>query len=155
MCHRAKSPRKVREKVPAPNPPTGAPCQKPSSMWPASRAGFFVPALSKGCPMGRFHAALGIFSPPHAVRARVKRMNKRVACRRTYVLMKPPKIRPHTQTSRTASGSPNETRQMIIENRYSCKDLSSVEWREPKNYYLLTLPVCCQSESVLSAGKRC
>src|ERR1700687_4944471 len=62
MCQRAKSPRKVREKVPAPKPPTGAPCQKPLSIWPASSVGFFVPGFSSGAPMGRFQAALGMSS---------------------------------------------------------------------------------------------
>src|SRR5437867_11963990 len=61
-CQRAKSPRNVLEKVPAPNPPTGAPCQKPSSIWSGSREVFFVPGFSRGFPIGRFHATLGISS---------------------------------------------------------------------------------------------
>ena len=64
MCQRAKSPRYVRENVPEPKPPTGAPCQYPSSIiWEGSSAGFRPPAFSKGCPMARFHAALGMLSP--------------------------------------------------------------------------------------------
>src|SRR5712675_3665326 len=62
MCQRAKSPRKVREKVPAPKPPTGAPCQKPLSICWASSVGFLVPGFSRGAPMGRFQAALGMSS---------------------------------------------------------------------------------------------
>src|SRR5437588_909086 len=43
---------------------TGAACQKPSSMWPESREGFFVPGCSSSWPMGRLQAALGISLPP-------------------------------------------------------------------------------------------
>src|SRR5215470_3036202 len=70
-CQRAKSPRKVREKVPAPNPPTGAPCQKPSSMWDGSSKVFFVPGFSSVLPIGRFQATLEISSL-----ARAKGMKK-------------------------------------------------------------------------------
>src|SRR6266404_5583044 len=67
MCQRAKSPRKVREKVPDPKPPTGAPCQKPSSIIPdCASAGLRPPGLSSGWPMPRFHAALGMASPANS-----------------------------------------------------------------------------------------
>src|SRR5260370_35059499 len=57
MCHRANSPRYFRENFPAPNPPTGAPCQLPSSM---SVLFFRTPGFGRGCPRGLRHAVFGI-----------------------------------------------------------------------------------------------
>src|SRR5580765_2814387 len=87
-CQRAKSPRQVREKVPAPKPPTGAPCQKPSSMWPPSSEVFFVPGFSSGLPMGRFHAAFGISSLAGSAAAETKSAHTARSPRRGNI--KPP-----------------------------------------------------------------
>jgi len=68
--------------------------------------------------MARFQAALGMFSPLHAVRVRVQRMNKRVDRRRTYVFIEPPGFA-RTLKARNSAISLYEIRQMIGENRYS------------------------------------
>src|SRR6266403_2767045 len=105
MCHRAKSPRYVRENVPAPNPPTGAPCQLPSSM---SVLFFRTPGFGRGCPRGLRHAVFGISSAAQGVGVSAEKKEITASSNGKYLFIGPPKARSNGDGSpgRKPLGSP-------------------------------------------------
>src|SRR5450631_1517211 len=88
-CQREKSPRYVREKVPEPKPPTGAPCQYPSSI-KSGNWGLRVPGFGSGTPIPRCQAIFGIASPAHREESAEKVMKRRTAHFAMRNFMQPP-----------------------------------------------------------------